>query len=154
MPIATAIFQQVVFELLGTAAWWAGQPDRATDALERAFAGFEEAGSPEDAARVALALGYEAYRRFANAVGEGWAARAQTLLRDRPDSKLHAHLEVYEAIGALMEGRIEDGLGARPPRDRARPRPRQRRRALHGHEPGGHGTRHAGAVAGRPGRAG
>ena len=26
-------------ELLGTAAWWAGHPDEATEALERAFAG-------------------------------------------------------------------------------------------------------------------
>ena len=32
-------------ERLGTAAWWAGQPDDATEALERAFAGYADAGA-------------------------------------------------------------------------------------------------------------
>ena len=34
-------------ERLGTAAWWAGQPDEATEALERAFAGYADAGRVE-----------------------------------------------------------------------------------------------------------
>src|SRR5207249_11080033 len=59
-------------ELLGTAAWWAGHPDDATEALERAFAGHEDAGRAEDAGRVALMLAYQAFRRLAGAVGGGW----------------------------------------------------------------------------------
>ena len=45
-------------ERLGTSAWWAGRPDDATEALERAFAGYTDAGQPADAARVALDLAY------------------------------------------------------------------------------------------------
>jgi hypothetical protein len=70
-------------ELLGTAAWWAARPDEATDALERAFAGFEEAGRPEDAARVACWLAYQAFRRLAPAIGAGWLARSDSSKRCR-----------------------------------------------------------------------
>ncbi len=97
-------------ELLGTAAWWAGQPDEATEALEKAFTGYEGAGRVEDAARVAITLAYEAYRRLANAVGAGWQARAERLLEGVPKSPLHANVAVYNTLGALMQGRIEEGL--------------------------------------------
>jgi len=43
-------------ELMGTAAWWAGKPEDATDALERAFAAYSEAGRNLDAARVGFDL--------------------------------------------------------------------------------------------------
>ena len=43
-------------ELMGEAAWWAGNPDEATDSLERAFAAYVEAGRPTEAAGVAFHL--------------------------------------------------------------------------------------------------
>jgi class 3 adenylate cyclase len=97
-------------ELLGGAAWWAGKPDDASDALERAFAGYEEAGRAEDAVRVAMTLAYHAYRRLAVPVGLGWQARAERLLAALPESPLHAQKMVYDAIGLLMEGHLDTGI--------------------------------------------
>ena len=97
-------------ELLGTAAWWAGHPDEATEALERAFTGHEDAGRAEDAARVALMLAYQAFRRLAGAVGGGWVAQAHRMLEGLPDSTFRANIGVFQTIQALIEGRIEAGI--------------------------------------------
>jgi len=97
-------------ELLGVAAWWAGKPDEATDALERAFAGYEEAGRAEDAAGVAITLAYHAYRRIAIPIGAGWQARAERLLEALPDSPLQAQKLVYDGIGLLMAGHLDGGI--------------------------------------------
>jgi len=97
-------------EQLGTAAWWAGQPDEATEALERAFAGYVDAGQSGDAARVALTLAYQAFRRQAGPVAGGWLARAEHLLESEPDSPAHAIVAVFHALGALMANRITEGI--------------------------------------------
>ena len=95
---------------LGTAQWWSGHPDEATEAFERAFAAFSEAGRPIDAAGVALELAYRAFRSQNGPVGAGWAARARRLLADQPESGLHAWLGVFGALDALMSARIEEGI--------------------------------------------
>ena len=95
---------------LGAAAWWVGQPDDATEALERAFGAFADAGQPEDAARVALALAYQAFRRQAGSIGGGWLARAAHLLESNPDSPTHARLAVFDSLGALMAGQLAKGI--------------------------------------------
>jgi len=97
-------------ELLGTAAWWAGQPDEAAEALERAFTGYTEAGQPAKAAWVALVLAYQAFRRQAGSIGAGWIARAERLLESEPESAMHARLAVFHAVGALMAARISEGI--------------------------------------------
>ena len=97
-------------ELLGIAAWWAGHPDEANEALERAFAGFSDSGQPGDAARVALGLSYQAFRQGAGSIGAGWMARAEHLLESEPDSPYHARLAVFHALGALMAGRLTEGI--------------------------------------------
>src|SRR5580765_1474839 len=66
-------------ESLGIASWWAARPDDATQALERSFAAFGEAGRPVDAARVAMERAYRAFRTPAFPVGVGWLARAGRL---------------------------------------------------------------------------
>ena len=90
-------------ERLGTAAWWTGQPDQATEALERAFTGYADASRSSDAARVALALAYQAFRRQASSIAMGWLARAQHLLESAPDSPSHAHIAVFHSLGALID---------------------------------------------------
>jgi class 3 adenylate cyclase len=97
-------------ERLGTAAWWTGRPDEATEALERAFAAFVEASQPSDAARVALALSYQAFRRRTVPIAAGWLARAQHMLESDPDSPSHARIAVFQALGALMENRVVEGI--------------------------------------------
>jgi class 3 adenylate cyclase len=97
-------------ELLGTAAWWAGQSDDATDALERAFAGYEAAGRDEDAARVALWLAYHAFRRLAAAIAAGWVARATRILERIPESPWHGFIAIMQGQRALMTGDLEAGM--------------------------------------------
>lgn len=97
-------------ERLGTAAWWAGQPDQATEALERAFTGHAEAGQSSDAARVALALAYQAFRRQAVSIAMGWMARAEHMLESAPDSPSHARIAVFRSLGALMAGQLTQGM--------------------------------------------
>ena len=97
-------------ELLGNASWWAGRPDDATEAMERAFAGYEAAGRAEDAGRVAIYMAYQASRAMAFAVAGGWAAQANRLLEAFPDSPLHAWEGVFAAAGDMDQGRIESGL--------------------------------------------
>lgn len=45
-------------EQLGAAQWWSGRPDDAAEALERAFASYQESGAHTEAAWVALQLAY------------------------------------------------------------------------------------------------
>jgi len=97
-------------ERLGTAAWWSGQPDPSAEALERAFNGYSDAGQPTEAARVAMTLGYQAFRRQAGSIGAGWMARAEHLVESEPDSPVQARLAVFRALGALMANRLTDGI--------------------------------------------
>jgi class 3 adenylate cyclase len=97
-------------EMLGSAAWWAGQPDEATEALERAFAGYVDAGQVGEAANTAMGLAYQAFRRGAGSIGGGWLARAEHLVEAVPDSPAHARLGVFHALGALMAGQLSEGI--------------------------------------------
>jgi class 3 adenylate cyclase len=97
-------------ELLGTAAWWAGEPDDAAEALERAFAGYVDEGQSGPAARVAMALGYQSFRRLAVPIAAGWLARAEHLLESEPDAPAHARLAVFHSLMALMGNRVTEGI--------------------------------------------
>jgi len=95
---------------LGWAAWWDARPDEGTEALQRAFSGYSEAGDALAAAGVALQLAYQSFRALNLPVGGGWLAQAERLLADEPESAMHAWLHVYRAVGALEASRWEDGL--------------------------------------------
>lgn len=97
-------------EQLGAAAWWAGQPDASAEAGERAFAAYLAAGQTDDAARVAFSLAYQAFRRRSISVATGWLARAGHIVEADPDSPGHARLAVFQALGALMSGRLAEGV--------------------------------------------
>jgi class 3 adenylate cyclase len=94
---------------LATAQWWTGHPDEATEAFERAFAAYTDAGRPIDAAGVALELAYRAFRSLNLPVGGGWLARAERLLAGEPESAIHAWLGVLHILGALVQSHFEDG---------------------------------------------
>ena len=80
------------------AAWWNGDIDAATNALERAYGGYELDGRRGDAAMVALRLARIAMFAVAPSVMAGWIARAQRLLVDEPESAAHAWLAVMTAL--------------------------------------------------------
>ncbi len=91
--------------LLADAQWWTGRPDAATDALERAFAGYQAAGDAEQAALIAIRIAYFAYRRRAAPVAFGWHTRAAGLLEDRPEGRAHAWLAMLDAARATYVDR-------------------------------------------------
>jgi len=95
---------------LGHAHWWSGHPDEATEAFERAYAGFVEAGRPGDAADVAMELAYRAFRDLKESVGSGWLGQAARLLGDTPESSAHASMAVFGAFNAIIQTRYAEGL--------------------------------------------
>jgi class 3 adenylate cyclase len=97
-------------ELLGTASWWLARPDESNEALERAFNAYVEAGRALDAARLAMTLGYQAFRGLSGAVGGAWLGRAAQLLADLPEGPVHARFAVFQVIDAYMSGKWEEGL--------------------------------------------
>ena len=93
------------------AAWWSREIDTATDALERAYSGFELAGQPAEAAVVALRLARIALSALKPSVMGGWIARAERLLRDQPESGAHAWLNLMSgAAVALIGGDLDRGV--------------------------------------------
>ena len=99
-------------ELMSTAQWWSGHPDEATEGLERAFTAYSDAGRRPEAAWVAMTLAYQAFQRVNGPVGGGWLARAERLLADEPEGKMHAGLGVFHAFGAVMAGQLDQGIAA------------------------------------------
>ena len=98
-------------EQLGAASWWAGRPGDATGALERAFGAYTDAGRSADAARVALDLAYQGFRRQQMSIAVGWLARAERILGSEPESALHARVVLFHGLGELMENRLKEGIG-------------------------------------------
>src|SRR6185503_16893239 len=90
-------------ELYGQALWWTGQPDDSSAALERAFAGYNGAGRRLDAARVAMTLGYQAFRGLAGPVGGGWMAQAGRLLAAEPEGPMHARMAMFQMVPHLEQ---------------------------------------------------
>jgi class 3 adenylate cyclase len=72
-------------KILAESAWFAGDPNAATEARERAHAGFLEQGDKCRAAEVALELANDHFGRLETAIGNGWLGRARRLLEQTPD---------------------------------------------------------------------
>ena len=107
-------------EMLAVSSWWLDDGPTARLARERQFRSLRRAGDDAGAARVAIALAWDA-TIFASdtAVARGWSARARSLLGATPPSEDHAWLELREATldgadsAAYAETRLlAHGLGA------------------------------------------
>ena len=111
-------------EMLAVSSWWLDDGPTARLARERQFRSLRRAGDDAGAARVAIALAWDA-TIFASdtAVARGWAARARSLLGATPPSEDHAWLELREATldGADSAAYAETRLSrTRPGRVRRR----------------------------------
>src|SRR5690242_19069498 len=105
-PAAKALFADVLehgeapeaLEGFATAAWFLEETELALETRERAYARYQEAGRPVDAARVAVSLAWD-YRtiRGERAVGDGWLARARRLLDGRGPTPEQGWLALREA---------------------------------------------------------
>jgi class 3 adenylate cyclase len=97
-------------EQLGAASWWAGRPDDAIEALERAFGAYTDAGRESDAGRVALDLAYQGFRRQATSIALGWLGRAERILASQPESAVHARIPLFAGLGELMANHYAEGV--------------------------------------------
>jgi len=86
---------------LGDAAWWLGEVDEASAALEAACRRHLEEGRPGPAAMAAIGVAVNAFLRGDEVVGAGWLGRAQRLLQDQPEDPAHGYLLYLELEGAL-----------------------------------------------------
>jgi class 3 adenylate cyclase len=98
------------FELLGEAAWWAGDMDACVSARERAYAAHLEAGDRRQAAMVALWLTRDHGNRLAGAQSSGWFRRAERLLQNEPDGVARGYLEMMRSRQAHNEGRFDEAV--------------------------------------------
>jgi class 3 adenylate cyclase len=71
--------------VLAESAWFAGDPDVAIEARERAHAGYLEQGDKCHAAEMAVQLAVDHYERLETAIGNGWLGRTKRLLEQTPD---------------------------------------------------------------------
>lgn len=110
--------------LLAESAWFAGDPDAAIEARERAHAGYLEQGDKCHAAAMALQLGLDHFERLEAAIGNGWLGRAKRLLEQTPN-ECAAHGWQALSLGylarriggndeeALRQARLAEGIGER-----------------------------------------
>jgi class 3 adenylate cyclase len=97
-------------ELLGGAAWWAGDSEACVSARERAYAAYLEAGQRPRAAMVALLLVRDHGNRLAGAQAAGWLRRAERLLENESDGVALGYLEMMRARAAHNEGRFDEAV--------------------------------------------
>ena len=97
---------------LAESAWFAGDPDAAIEARERAHAGYLGQGDKCHAAEIALQLALDHFERLESAVGNGWLGRAGRLLDQTPNEcAAHGWQATTLAYLALrIRGDTEEGL--------------------------------------------
>jgi tetratricopeptide (TPR) repeat protein len=98
--------------LLAESAWFAGDPDAAIEARERAHTRYLEQGDKCRAAEIALQLALDHFERLESAIGNGWLGKARRLLEQIPNEcAAHGWQATTLAHLALrMRGDAEEGL--------------------------------------------
>jgi class 3 adenylate cyclase len=91
-------------ELLGEAAWWAGQPEAMLDVRERAYAAYQAQGNAARAGLMATRLAFDHSHALHESLGKAWFNRAKALLDGQPAAPERAWLLRMEAVQA-HEGR-------------------------------------------------
>ena len=97
-------------ELLAKASWWVGQQNPSIEARERAYAAYIERGDKARAAFMALTLRREQSAKLAGSIAKGWLSRAETLLKDEPDSIAHGYLALAHGSLAWSRGELDHAL--------------------------------------------
>jgi class 3 adenylate cyclase len=97
-------------EGLAKAAWWTGHPNASIEARERAYAGYVSRGQTDRAAFMALTLRREYMAKLSGSIAGGWLDRAESLLRDSPESASHGYLALAHAESAWGGGELDEAL--------------------------------------------
>ena len=110
--------------LLAESAWFAGDPDAAIEARERAHAGYLAKSDKCHAAEMALQLALDHFERLETAIGNGWLGRARRLLEQTPNEcAAHgwqavslgylAHRVAGDASEAFRQAKLAQEIGER-----------------------------------------
>jgi DNA-binding NarL/FixJ family response regulator len=90
-------------EGMGLAVWWLGEREQSHRCSERAYVLYREKRDNRSAARVALWLAREYGGIFGPTTGEGWVARAETMLAGAAECPEAGWLALARAAGAGPE---------------------------------------------------
>lgn len=107
-------------QTLSDVEWWLGHVREAWAAAEAAFAGFERAGAPRQAAMAALDLAGLHFLRGEEALGSTWLAQAHRLLHEHPDSVERVYLDFMEQVESAQARWDSAAVIASAPRLRER----------------------------------
>jgi class 3 adenylate cyclase len=110
--------------LLAESGWFAGDPDAAIEARQRAHSGYLKQGDKCHAAEMALQLALDHFERLETAIGNGWLGRAKRLLEQTPDEcAAHgwqaislgylAHRMAGDAEEAFRQAKLAQEIGER-----------------------------------------
>jgi class 3 adenylate cyclase len=102
-------------ELLAWSAYLTDEIAQVVPILERAYAGYVEAGNKARAAAVAVQLAHEyGSVRLQKAIGSGWLSRAERLLDGEPEGIAHGYLALERGLDAVKAHDYESAqeLGA------------------------------------------
>ena len=94
-------------KLLAESAWFAGDPDVAIEARQRAHSGYLKDGDKCHAAEMALQLAIDHFERVESAIGNGWLGRAKRLLEQTPNG-CAAHGWQAISLGYLARRMADD----------------------------------------------
>jgi tetratricopeptide (TPR) repeat protein len=97
-------------ESLAEAAWFTAQPDRAMEALERAFKAHPADGDRIRAAWVAISLAEHYVNKRKFSIASAWKRRAEQLLENEEESYAHGYLALADSHGARERGDVDAAI--------------------------------------------
>jgi class 3 adenylate cyclase len=87
-------------ERLAEAAALSGHAERYVSLLERAYAGYQQAGNRRRAGKMAVGLHHEYESKLQRSVAAGWLSRATRLLDPEEEAAEHGYLALERSLGA------------------------------------------------------
>jgi class 3 adenylate cyclase len=98
--------------LLASAAYWTAHPDETLELLERAHGAYLEDGDRAAAAMAAFRVAEQHGMRMAMSQAQGWAARAQRLAEEYPDSPVHGWMAWMHGLIAWFQSDFDAAIAA------------------------------------------
>ena len=95
---------------LADAAWWLGRTDETLTISTELYRHHLRANRRNQAARLAMEIGFLCYLRGDVSVGSGWIGRARRLVRDDPDSVEHGYLMAMAVDQTMDSGDFEGAI--------------------------------------------
>jgi class 3 adenylate cyclase len=98
--------------LLASAAYWTAHPDETVEGYERAHEAYLKEGDRAAAALAAFRVAEQHGMRMAMSQAQGWAARAQRLAEEFPDSPVHGWMAWMGGLIAWFQSDFDAAIAA------------------------------------------